>query len=374
MTFQLLTPGRILFGRGALAEALPHLRALGDRPLLIHSPSAAEAATLAADLRAAGAAVETRTTRGEPDLPALTELLAAARALRPDAVIAMGGGAALDMGKALAALIPGSGDPLRHLEVVGEGRPLDAAPLPFAAIPTTSGTGSEATKNAVIGVPEAARKVSLRDDRMIARLAVVDPALTEAVPAPVQLASGLDAVVQVIEPYISAKANPLTDALCADAIPRGLTAIRRVMEAPDARAFDDMALVSLTGGIALANAGLGAVHGLAGVLGGRIGAAHGALCGRLLVPVLRANFAAMDGPRPERVLGWIARAFDADRAGALDALEAWIDAQGLPRLAEMGLAAGDHGAVAEEAGASSSMKGNPVALSRATLEEVLGAA
>jgi alcohol dehydrogenase class IV len=286
----------------------------------------------------------------------------------------MGGGATLDMGKALAALIPGAGDPLRHLEVVGEGRPLDAAPLPFAAIPTTAGTGSEATKNAVIGVPDAGRKVSLRDDRMLARLAVVDPALTEAVPDGVRLASGLDAVVQVIEPYISAKANPMTDALCEDAIPRGLRAIRRVMEAPDPQAFDDMALVSLAGGLALANAGLGAVHGLAGVLGGRTGAAHGALCGRLLVPVLRANLAAMDGPRPDRILGWIAGAFDARPDTALDALEAWIDARGLPRLTAMGLDAADHGAVASDAAASSSMKGNPVPLSTDQLRDILAAA
>lgn len=374
MTFQLLTPGRIMFGRGALAEAVPHLRALGERFLLVHSPSATEASGLAEALRQRGASVDTLTTRGEPDLPALTGLLGQARKMRPDAVIAMGGGAALDMGKALAGLIPGAGDPLRHLEVVGDGLPLDAAPLPFAAIPTTSGTGSEATKNAVIGVPDAGRKVSLRDDRMVARLAVVDPALTESVPAATRLASGLDAVVQVIEPYLSRKANPLTDALCADAIPRGLFAIRRVMETPDASAFDDMALVSLTGGIALANAGLGAVHGFAGVLGGRTGAAHGALCGRLLVPVLRANFAAMQGDRPGRVLDWIAAAFDTSPATALDALEDWIDEEGLPRLADMGLSDDMTDAIVQEAKASSSMKGNPVDLDDDTLADILRAA
>lgn len=369
MTFDLKLPGRILFGRGTLATAVPAIAALGPRLLLVRSPSVAAADPLIADLRAAGATVGTITTTGEPTLPALLSALDAARAAAPDAVIAIGGGSVLDMGKALAALIPGSGDPLRHLEVVGKGLPLDAPPFPFVAIPTTAGTGSEATRNAVIGVPDAARKVSLRDDRMLPCLAIVDPALTEAVPPSVRLASGLDAVVQVIEPYLSSKANPITDALCRDAIPRGLRAIRAVTEVPETQAFDDMALVSLTGGIALANAGLGAVHGLAGVLGGRTGAAHGALCGRLLVPVLRANLAAMDGPRGPEVLAWIGAAFGPD--DPLAAFEAWIDAQGLPRL---GLEPGDRRPVARHAAASSSMKGNPVPLSTDRLTEVLAEA
>jgi alcohol dehydrogenase class IV len=258
---------------------------------------------------------------------------------------------------------------MRHLEVVGEGAPLDAPPLPLVAIPTTAGTGSEATRNAVIGIPDAARKVSLRDDRMLPRLAIVDPALTEAVPPPVRLASGLDAVVQVIEPYLSSRANPMTDALCRDAIPRGLSALHHVMEAPDAGAFDDMALVSLTGGIALANAGLGAVHGLAGVLGGRTGAAHGAICGRLLVPVLRANLARMDGPRAVEVVAWIGAVFG--ERDPLGALEAWIDGLGLPRLA---LSVGERDGTARDALGSSSMKGNPVGLDVEALVEVLEAA
>jgi alcohol dehydrogenase class IV len=227
--------------------------------------------------------------------------------------------------------------------------------------------------NAVIGIPEAARKVSLRDPRLMPRLAIVDPALTEGVPAPVRLASGLDAVAQVVEPYLSTRANPLTDALCRDAIPRGLSALRRVVEAPDAAAFDDMALVALTGGIALANAGLGAVHGLAGVIGGRTGAAHGAICGRLLAPVLRANLAAMDGPRPAELRAWIGAAFDAPPAEALDALEAWVDAQGLPRLAAMGVAPSDRAAIAEASATASSSRSNPVALSAARLEAILAA-
>ncbi|WP_226941885.1 iron-containing alcohol dehydrogenase [Pseudooceanicola spongiae] len=367
---QLLLPPRILFGRGALAQAMPHLRALGDRLILVHSASASAALPLADDLRALGCTVHTYIAKGEPTLPGLEAALKTLRPHNAGAVIALGGGSALDLGKALAALLPGTHPPLYHLEVVGDGHSLDTAPLPFAAIPTTSGTGAEATKNAVISVPDAQRKVSLRDDRMIACLAVVDPALTEDVPPAIRLASGLDAITQVIEPYLSRNATPLTDALCRDAIPLGLRALRSLMHTPTEQAFGDMAHVSLSGGIALANAGLGAVHGLAGVLGGRTGAPHGALCGRLLVPVVRTNLARMRGPRGPEVLSWIAAAFP-EAPDPLSALEAWIDAQGLPRLADLGVTPDTHGDVATESLAASSMRPNPVQLSVSDLLQIL---
>jgi hypothetical protein len=164
-----------------------------------------------------------------------------------------------------------------HLEVVGRGLPLTEAPLPFIAIPTTAGTGSEATKNAVIGLHDQGRKVSLRDDRMLARLAIVDPALTDGTPWAVTLASGLDAVTQVIEPFVSVKATPYTDAISAPAISAGLMALQRLRQGEDQDARDALAWVSLSGGLALANAGLGAVHGLAGVIGGLCPAPHGAV-------------------------------------------------------------------------------------------------
>jgi alcohol dehydrogenase class IV len=264
-----------------------------------------------------------------------------------------------------------------HLEVVGRGLPLAAPPLPLAALPTTAGTGAEVTRNAVIEVPEHRRKVSLRDRRMLPDLAIVDPALTDGTPKGVTLASGLDAVTQVIEPYVSSRANPLTDALCRDAIPRGLGALVRLMAAEDAGARDAMAWTSLCGGLALANSGLGAVHGLAGVLGGVTGAPHGAICGRLLPGVLAANRAAAGGRAADRlaeVEGWIGAALGVPAGEAVAALARWCDAQGLPRLAGMGLAEAECDAVAEAAGASSSMRGNPVALPPATLAAVLRAA
>ncbi len=377
--YSLKLPRRVVFGRGSAAQAAAEVAGFGRQILLVRGRSSAFAGTLLEALQGAGCGVLTVISRGEPTLAALDAAVARARLAGVEAVVAVGGGSVLDLGKAAAAMVPQATEPLDHLEVVGRGLPLEAAPLPFIALPTTAGTGAEATRNAVIGVPAAQRKVSLRDDRMLADLALVDPALTDAAPRAVTLASGLDAVTQVIEPYLSAKANPVTDALCRAAIPMGLAALARLMEAEDPAARDAMAHVSLTGGIALSNAGLGAVHGLAGPVGGRSPAPHGAVCGRLLPGVLSANAAAVaeaGGPveRFAHVSAWIAAALDVPEAQALAALSERIDAWGLPRLGAMGLAEAAIAAIAEDAGASSSMKANPVRLSPAVLAEILGGA
>jgi alcohol dehydrogenase class IV len=368
--FGFSAPARILFGRGQ-AEAAPALiKSFGTSVLLVHGASPRHGAPLATALRDLGCVVTCLSCAAEPDLAMLETALAASG--QPNVVVAIGGGAVLDIGKALAALIPAPGPVMRYLEVVGEGRPLEVAPLPFVAMATTSGTGAEVTKNAVIGVPEAGRKVSLRDNRMLADLAITDPGLTDGCPKSVTLASGLDAVTQVIEPYISCKANPMTDALCRAAIPVGLSALRRLMQGEDTAARDQMSYVSLCGGLALANSGLGAVHGLAGVIGGLCGAAHGAVCGVLLPHVLRANEQADPGnARISEVRGWIASAFDVAPAQAFDALAAFSARSGLPTLAAMGVNPGNHRQISEAAGASSSMRGNPVPLSVDQLVKVM---
>lgn len=375
LSFTLATPRRIVFGRGVADTAAGEIVKLGQRVVLVRGTSVGWADTLEAQLNDTGCAVMTAVATGEPDLTQLTAALKTAREMRAEVVVSLGGGSVIDLGKAVAALTPGSGDPLDHLEVVGRGAPLTVTPLPFVAIPTTAGTGAEATKNAVIAVPQHGRKVSLRDDRMLANLALVDPALTDRCPRHVTLASGLDAVTQVIEPYLSCKANVLTDVLCRDAIPRGLSALTRLMQAETTDARDDMSLTSLYGGIALANAGLGAVHGFAGVIGGRTGASHGAICGRLLVPVLRANDAA--GAVPERmaqVKDWITQALDVKSEKAFDSLEDWINAAGLPRLSQMSATPMDCTAIVAESRTASSMRGNPVVLTDQALSDVLNAA
>lgn len=372
--FGITQPGRILFGRGEAARAPGLIRSFGARGVLIHGASAARAAWL---VDALGPGTLALSCAGEPTLADLEGALGAARAHRPDWVVALGGGAALDLGKALAALIPAPDGPMEHLEVVGKGLPLKADPLPFIAIPTTAGTGAEVTKNSVIGLPGIGRKVSLRDDRMVARLAIIDPALIDGCPRLVTLASGLDAVTQVIEPYVSGKATPYTDALARPAIAVGLQALARLMAGEDKDARDRLAWVSLCGGLALANAGLGAVHGLAGVIGGMTGAAHGAICGALLGPVVQANRAAAKGTARERldeVCALLAGVLGSSADAAPAALQAWARGHGLPGLAALGVAEDRHAEIVAAALGASSMKGNPVSLDTAALMAVLAAA
>ena len=373
--FQFALPGRVIFGRNEAQKAPALIRAFGACGVLVHGADPARAAWLLAALRAAGAEVATVACGAEPSLPMLEAALADLRGTGAEWVVALGGGAALDMGKALAALIPAPGGIMDHLEVVGLGLALKAAPLPFVALPTTAGTGAEATRNAVIGLPEHGRKVSIRDERMLPRIAIVDPALTDHCPRGVTLASGLDALAQVIEPYVSSKATPFTDALVRPVIAPGLRALLRLMQAEDAEARDRMAWTSLCGGIALANGGLGAVHGLAGVIGGVTPAAHGAICGALLGPVIAMNRQhAPDPARLHEVCALIAAELAVDAAHAPQALVDWARGCGLPGLVALGLDPAQHQAVAKASLSSSSMKGNPFAPDPALLCDILRAA
>lgn len=374
-SFQFALPGRVIFGRNQARNAPALIRAFGARGVLVHGADPGRAAWLLDALRDAGAEVATVACGAEPSLPMLEAALAGLRGGGAEWVVALGGGAALDMGKALAALIPAPGGIMDHLEVVGLGLPLKAAPLPFVALPTTAGTGAEATRNAVIGLPEHGRKVSIRDERMLPRIAIVDPALTDHAPRRVTLASGLDALAQVIEPYVSRKATPLTDALVRPVIGPGLAALARLMQAEDAAARDRMAWTSLCGGIALANAGLGAVHGLAGVIGGVTPAAHGAICGVLLGPVIAMNRAhAPDPARLDEVCALIAAELGGRAADAPGVLAGWARDCGLPGLVAQGLEPDRHAAVAAASLASSSMQGNPFAPDPAQLCDVMRAA
>jgi hypothetical protein len=282
--------------------------------------------------------------------------------------VAIGGGAVLDFGKALAGLITAPAPAMDYLEIVGRGLVLPEPSVPFIALPTTAGTGAEASKNAVIGLPEHGRKVSLRHDGLLARLVIVDPALTDGCPRAITLASGMDAICQVVESFVSLRATPFTDALTRPAIGAGLMALERLMQGENPDARDQMAWVSLSSGMALANGGLGAVHGLAGPIGGVCGAAHGAVCGALLAPVLALNRSRATGPaaaRLDEVCQIIGAALGCAPQDAPRRLEAWGKTAGLLSLRDLGLDPALHDQVAEAALTSSSMKGNPVALTKA---------
>lgn len=386
--FELATAGRIVFGDGVIARLPALVRALVSeapdtrtvRALVVTGRNVGRHGSIVRALADAGIELTSVVVRGEPTTTVAREATATARAARVEVVIAIGGGSALDLGKAVAALAPNGGDPLDYLEVVGKGQPLARPPLPFVAVPTTAGTGSEVTKNAVLADPATKVKVSLRSDAMLPRIALVDPELTWSVPADVTAATGMDALVQVIEPFLSHAATPLTDALVRDAIPRGAAAIRRVVaDGQDRDARRDMALVSLVGGIALANAKLGAVHGFAGPLGGALEAPHGAICARLLGPVLDANLRALRARAPgSEVLARhdeLARLLTGRTDACADDAARWAETLAadlaIPTLSTYGMRTADVAGIAERSARASSMRGNPIVLTAAELEAVL---
>ncbi|MBN8609003.1 MAG: iron-containing alcohol dehydrogenase [Deltaproteobacteria bacterium] len=385
-SFEVLAPRRIVFGLGASAGLATHLTTIGvadDAAILVvtgKDPSRHEG--VLGPLRASRSLVVT-TIAHEPSVEDAIAAVGLARAQGVRAVIGLGGGSAIDLGKAVSALVTNPNDPLDHLEVVGRGQPLVHDPLPFVAIPTTAGTGAEATKNAVLTartIDGSPVKVSLRSDRMVPALALIDPSLAVSAPPSVTAATGLDALVQVIEPYVSHAATPFTDALCRDAIPRGARALPRAFaNGGDLEARSDMALVSLYGGLALANAKLGAVHGFAGPLGGLVGAPHGAICARLLPFVIETNLAAMRSRATESIAlaryDEVARWVTGRSAARADDVAHWahalLEALAIPTLSAMGLTAARIPEIVSQSARSSSMKGNPISLTEGELHEIL---
>ena len=379
MRFEFATATRILFGPGSVASLAEIAAPLGRRALLVTGRSVERASPARDALTAAGLAVVPFPTAGEPTVADVRRGAAAARAGGVDLVVACGGGSAIDAGKAVAALLGNGGDPLDYLEVVGRGQPITRPSAPFVAIPTTAGTGSEVTRNAVLASPEHGVKASLRSPLMLARAAIVDPDLLVGLPPHVVAASGLDAFAQLVEPFVSVRANPLVDGLCREGLARSARSLRRAFEgdAPEAVRVD-LATASLFGGLALANAGLGAVHGFAAPVGGLFDAPHGAACAALLPAVLRVNLRALrqrrrESPALARYREIAAIVTGQPDAGADDGV-AWVEdlvrALLVPGLSRWGAAEADLPALVTKARAASSMKGNPIELEDAELEEI----
>lgn len=382
MSWEFATAARIVFGAGAAGQIGPAARAFGARALLVTGRKPRHAARLVADLHNAGVGCTPFATGGEPTLDTVRAGVEAARREGCDVVIACGGGSAIDAGKAIAAMLTNLGDVLDYLEVIGSAQPLRAAPAPFIAVPTTAGAGSEVTRNAVLASPEHGVKASLRSPLLLPRLAVVDPELTLSAPPEVTAATGLDALSQLIEPFVSHRANPFTDMLCREGLGRIARSLRRAYRnGSDLEARTDMSLASLLGGMALANAGLGAVHGFAAPVGGAFPAPHGAVCAALLAPVTRANLRALRRRDPQNAA--LARYEEAARildpgAPNADALVEWLEGiraeLRIPPLAAYGIRESDIPALCEKAARASSMKGNPVALEPEELQAVLAEA
>lgn len=378
MRFEFATATRIIFGEGT-AASLPDLaRSFGTRPLVVTGASPKRTEGLVAALSAANFAVP-----GEPTVDMIREGARYAKDAACDVVISIGGGSVIDAGKAIAAIATNGGEPLEFLEVVGKGRTITSPSLPFIALPTTAGTGSEVTRNAVLGSAEDGVKASLRSPLMLPQVAVVDPELTYALPPEVTAYTGLDALTQLIEPYVSSRANPLVDAICIEGIRRVAGALRRAYhDGADRDARRDMALASLFGGLALANAGLGVVHGFAAPLGGQWKAPHGALCAVMLPHGMAANVAALRARAPlhPALEGYavIARLLtgrsDASVEDGIDWVSALCVEFNIPALRAWGITEADLPRVAEKAAKASSMQANPLPLTEEELMAVLKAA
>ncbi|MCI0534634.1 MAG: iron-containing alcohol dehydrogenase [Verrucomicrobiales bacterium] len=380
MNFEFATGGRILFGAGRIRELPGALERFGRRALVITGQNAERSAPMLKLLRSAGISTVLWPIAGEPTVDLVRAGAAFCRDEGCDFAISFGGGSVIDAGKAIAALHTNTDDVLEYLEVIGRGKPLSNPAAPFVAIPTTAGTGTEVTRNAVLGSPEHRVKASLRSALMLPRLALVDPALTYDLPPELTASTGLDALTQLIEPFVSRRANAITDAICREGMRRVARSLRRAFEnGGDTVAREDMALAALLGGLALANAGLGAVHGFAAPIGGMFPAPHGAVCAALLPHVIAVNVRAL---REREAEGEALRRFDEvarlltgrDDARADDAVR-WTGelcgALSVSPLRAYGVSARDFPSVVEKASAASSMKSNPLALTPLELDEIL---
>jgi alcohol dehydrogenase class IV len=381
LTFDFATATRIVFGAGKLAEVPDAVRALGGtRVLLVTGRTPGRSAKLCEGFDRLNITSVPFTVDGEPTVEMAREGTSLLLSEGCDAVVALGGGSALDAGKALAALATNGGDPLDYLEVIGQGKSILKASLPFVAIPTTAGTGSEVTRNSVLGSKESKVKASMRSPLMLPRLALVDPDLLIGTPAAVLASSGLDALSQLIEPYLSLRASPITDALAREGIHRSARSLRRaVLEGPDAAAREDLSLASLLSGLCLANAGLGAIHGFAAPLGGMFEAPHGAVCAALLEATLDVNLKALKARAPQhpalpRFREVAVLLTGNPRAQAEDGI-AWVrelcQALHVPGLSHYGMGKADTPELVAKAKVASSMKSNPIQLADDELASIV---
>jgi len=377
--FEFATAGQIVFGWGRISELGQRTQAFGKRVLLVTGSRPQRTESIQERLRTVGADVATFSIATEPTTSLVQAGVECARDHGADWVLGIGGGSVLDSAKAIAALVPNPGEIFEYLEVVGRGQDLVRASLPCVAVPTTSGTGSEVTKNAVLHATDHGVKVSLRGLGLLPRIALVDPELTVSLPADITAATGLDALTQVIEPYVSLARGPMTDALCLEGMRRIAASIRRAYtNGNDRNARENMATASLFGGLALANARLGAVHGFAAPLGGLCGAPHGAICARLLPLVMRTNlkFARKMNQadliaRFTQIAKTLTGLSDVKAEDGITWLDTLVTDLGIQRLGSFGIAPSQVDLLVQQSRKASSMRGNPVELPSDALAAIL---
>jgi len=383
MQFEFTPGGKVIFGAGKLRSAGGTIKTAGKRPLVVVGKNVQRAEPLLALMRENNVEGATFSVSGEPTIQTVRDGVALAKKENCDWVIGIGGGSVLDAGKAIAAMRRNDGDVLEYLEIIGQGKPLTESPARYLAIPTTAGTGSEVTRNAVLASPEHRLKVSLRSANMIPGVALVDPELTYDLPPGITASTGFDALTQLIEPYVCSRANPMTDPLCLDGIRYVATSLPTVVHyGHDREARAKMSLASLFGGIALANAGLGAVHGFAGPIGGMFSAPHGEICAALLPHVMEMNLRALREREPKNNAinryDRVARILLGNDSETADAGVEWVQELvndfKIPRLGSHGIKPEHIAEIVKNAMNASSMKANPIKLTEAELGEILQAA
>jgi len=379
--FQFSTATQIIFASGKFHETVPQIAAYGKRALVTSGVSGTDLESeITSSLESQGIKCYVFTVLREPTTQLVSEAVDIARQSKIELIIGIGGGSAIDTGKAVSALIKNRGEILDYLEVVGRGKPLQEDPQSFIAIPTTAGTGSEVTKNAVLEVPEEGVNVSLRSAKMYADLALVDPQLTLGLPPNITASSGLDALTQLIEPFVSNRANPLVDAICRQGIQVASRSLKRAYRQGDSLdAREGMSLASLFGGLALANAKLGAVHGFAAPLGGMLHAAHGSICACLLAAVMSMNVQALCERDPQNpvlnkykeIAVLLTGESDASLEDGIHWVKETCEDLNIPGLRSMGFKEGMLGEAVQKGAIASSMGGNPIQLTQAELESIL---
>lgn len=383
MNFEFVTAHRIIFGAGKLREIGALAASFGTRALVVIGGSVERAKPLLDPLDSHNIAFSTFAVDGEPQIEHIQTGIVVGREFDAQLVIGFGGGSVIDSAKAIAALLTNPGEPLDYLEVIGKGQKLTQTPLPVIAIPTTAGTGSEVTANAVLASKTHQVKVSLRSPMMLPRIALVDPELTYSLPKAVTAYTGMDALTQVLEPFVTHLATPVTDGYCREGLTRAARSLRvaYVEGTPESR--EDMAITSLFGGIALTNAKLGAVHGFAGVLGGMVDAPHGGICAALLPHATAINLKALRSREPHNPAlsryTEAAQILTGNRDAQAEDLLPWlgelvgelVGALNIKPLSSYGVVEADFPTIVEKSANASSMKGNPITLTTEELTNIL---
>lgn len=380
MHFDFSTADRIVFGVSVLDEVPKLISGFGTKAIVIHSPQATIENSITRMFNSTDKEFIKIAVNSEPTYTSIYNAIQLASSNNCDFVIGIGGGSVLDTAKVVAAMMTNGGELIDYLETVGKGLPIKNRCAPFLAIPTTAGTGSEVTRNAVIDIPEKKLKVSIRSALMLPWVSLIDPNLTISLPPDITAYTGMDAFVQVIEPYVSNRANVLVDTLCVNAIQKAAVHLRKVYnDGQNLESRIEMCYVSLMGGMCLANSGVGAVHGFAGAIGSMFHAAHGAVIASLVSAVMEVNISAIMKRDPhskslERYLEISKIITNNKFANYCDGIQ-WFRELcrelNIPRLQVLGIDRRDFPEIISLSKTTNSMKANPIKLSDDELIRIL---